>query len=276
MLDDGDGRHLGVELADELERCIRVVDVVVGEFLALQLTGSGDADLASIGYVKRRRLMCVLAVAQRLPEPAAEGSPLGRFGLEFCREPVADRRVIRGRARERLGREFFAKRQRRCAVVRRNFRKQTVVVLGLDDDRDALMVLCRCADHRRPADVDVLDALFVAGSLQNRRLEGIEIYDQQIDRRNRMLACGLVVLGVSADRQAARHARADAGSSRVRPSFPESQSTRKRPSRRDLPVFSAAAVPPVETISTPRSFKAVAKATSPVLSETERSALRMR
>ena len=39
--------------------------------------------------------------------------------------------------------------------------------------------------------------------------------------------------------------------------------------------LSAAAVPPVETMSTPRSFSAAAKSTSPVLSETERRARRM-
>ena len=39
--------------------------------------------------------------------------------------------------------------------------------------------------------------------------------------------------------------------------------------------LSAAAVPPVETISTPRSLRAVAKETSPVLSDTERSARRI-
>ena len=83
MLDDGDGRRPGVEFANELERRVRVVDVVVGEFLALQLIGRRDAGLAAVRNIERRRLMRVLAVAQRLPEPAAEGPPLGRFGLEL-------------------------------------------------------------------------------------------------------------------------------------------------------------------------------------------------
>ncbi len=152
--------------------------------------------------------MRILAVAQRLPEPAAEGPPLGCFGLELCREPVADRRVIGSRTRERLGREFFAKCQRRRAVVRGDFRKQALVILDLDDDRDALMVLRGRPDHRRPADVDVLDTRVVTGPLQHRRLERIEIHDQKIDRRDSVLAGGLVVLGVATDgQQPAMHAR---------------------------------------------------------------------
>ena len=68
----------GIEFRNELERRVRVVDVVVGEFLALQLLRVRDARTAPIGNVERRRLMRVLAVAQSLTKPTAEGTPLGR------------------------------------------------------------------------------------------------------------------------------------------------------------------------------------------------------
>ncbi len=48
VLDDRDRRGAGrVELADQLEGRVGVVDVVVGELLALQLPGGGDARAAS-------------------------------------------------------------------------------------------------------------------------------------------------------------------------------------------------------------------------------------
>src|SRR5690606_2677270 len=44
MLDDGDGgRFGGVEFADQFEGGIGIVDIVVGERLALHLVGGGDA-----------------------------------------------------------------------------------------------------------------------------------------------------------------------------------------------------------------------------------------
>ncbi len=41
--DDAGGRALGLELGDAFERRVGVVDVVVGELLALQLPRGGDA-----------------------------------------------------------------------------------------------------------------------------------------------------------------------------------------------------------------------------------------
>ena len=44
MLDDGDrGRARGIELADQLEGGVGIVDVVVGQLLALKLASGGDA-----------------------------------------------------------------------------------------------------------------------------------------------------------------------------------------------------------------------------------------
>ena len=70
------------------------------------------------------------------------------------------------------------------------------------------MVLRRAADERRAADVDVLDALVVAGAFGDRRLERVEIDDQEIDRRDAVLGRLRVVLRVAAHgEQTAVHLR---------------------------------------------------------------------
>ncbi len=67
MLDDGDrGRALGIEFGDQFEGGVGVADVVVREFLALQLARPRDAIPALRRQIESRFLMRVLAVAQRL------------------------------------------------------------------------------------------------------------------------------------------------------------------------------------------------------------------
>ena len=77
------------------------------------------------------------------------------------------------------------------------------IVPGVHHHGDACVVLGGGADHGRPADVDILDAVGERGALRHRRLERIEVDHQQIDRRDAMLLCGRVVLGVAANRQQA-------------------------------------------------------------------------
>ena len=77
------------------------------------------------------------------------------------------------------------------------------VVVRIDDHRDAGVVLGGRADHRRPADVDVLDAVGERGALRHGRLERIEIDHQQIDGRDAVRVCSGRVLGIVADGQKA-------------------------------------------------------------------------
>ena len=63
------------------------------------------------------------------------------------------------------------------------------------------MVLGGGADHRRAADVDVLDAVVVAGALRHRRLERIEVDHQEIDRPDAVRRHRRRVFLVVADRQ---------------------------------------------------------------------------
>ena len=68
------------------------------------------------------------------------------------------------------------------------------------------MVLRGCADHRRTADVDILDAVFVTGAFVDGRFERVEVDDEQVDRRDAMRLHRVGMFLVAADReQAAMH-----------------------------------------------------------------------
>ena len=80
VLDDGDrGGAPGIELGDAFVGRVGVVDVVVGELLALHLPRGGDAGPLLGRAIERRALVRVLAVAQRLGELAAEGAERRRI-----------------------------------------------------------------------------------------------------------------------------------------------------------------------------------------------------
>ena len=91
MLDDGAGRGARrIELGDAFVSRVGIVDVVVGELLALHLARGGDAEALIRRAIERRRLVRVLAVAQRLDQPAAEGAIVGRGIVELrCANQLA-------------------------------------------------------------------------------------------------------------------------------------------------------------------------------------------
>ena len=101
--DDAGGGARRVELADAFIGRVGVVDIVVGQFFALQLPRGGDAGPLVGRAIESGGLMRVLAIAQRLDQPAAERAEIRRVVLEFSREPVRDRSVIGGGARIGLG-----------------------------------------------------------------------------------------------------------------------------------------------------------------------------
>ena len=70
---DNDGSGLG-EFLDEFESAVQVDEVVIAEFLAVQLLGGGGAGLIDLGFlVEGGRLVGVLAVAETLDLAVAEG-----------------------------------------------------------------------------------------------------------------------------------------------------------------------------------------------------------
>jgi hypothetical protein len=101
---------------------------------------------------------------------------------------IADRGVVvrdpvEGGDREREPRRLADR------AVRPQLVEQGRVLRGVGDDRDRLPVLRGRAHHRRPADVDVLDRVVErAAGARDGRLERIEVDDQDVDRRDAVLA----------------------------------------------------------------------------------------
>ncbi len=79
--------------------------------------------------------------------------------------------------------------------------EQQRIVGRLDDDGDIGVVLRRGADHCRPADIDILDAIVEVGAARGRPLERIEIDHHKIDRLDVVGAHRLHMGGVVADRE---------------------------------------------------------------------------
>jgi hypothetical protein len=201
---DHDRGRLG-ELEREAERRIEIENVIVRQLLAAEHLGRGDRRAprccrwqrrARIG-VERGALVGVLAVAQLVEPPPRYAERVGqlaarRDGLARGRRGVVDRRQIRrdrGIVRRGVGecgaRQREPLRRRQPAAAQRL--ADPAVVRRIDHDGDALVVLGGRAQHRRAADVDVLDRLVERGlGSRDRRLERIQVDDEQIDRRDRM------------------------------------------------------------------------------------------
>ena len=172
----------------------------------MQLSCGGDAGAPLGCAIECRRLMRVLAVAQRLDEMAADGT-VGRSGLcELIREPVGDRGVVGAGAGVGLGCELAAQRQRGRTVMLRELGQHDGVVAWFDHHSDVVVILGRRADHGGAADVDILDAGFEIGIARDRGLERVEIDHEEIDRPNAVCAHrGGVIVIVADGEQPAMH-----------------------------------------------------------------------
>jgi hypothetical protein len=200
VLDDhAGGGAAGVELGHAFVGRVGVVDVVVGELLALHLPSGRDAKAPLGAPIERRRLMRVLAVAQRLREPSAEGTIRGRRIVQLPGEPVRDRGVIGCGARIGLRGEPATEAEGGAARPQRV--EQRRVILRVHDDRDIVVVLGRSTDHGGPADVDILDAILEACTLRDGGLERVEVHHQKIDRLDAVRRHRARVFGIGADRQ---------------------------------------------------------------------------
>ena len=168
----------------------------------MDLGDLGEHVAAGAGLrVERRALVRVLSVGEVEHLLVGEGEVLGEV-LVGGREPAADRGVVAGGLGEGLVRQPVPGGGRDLTAGLLELGADRVVGLRLDDDGDALVVLGGGADHRRPADVDVLDRVvvldFVAG---DRLLEGVEVDADQVDRLDPLALERRHVLGVGAPRQ---------------------------------------------------------------------------
>ncbi len=204
VLDDRAGRALfGRELGNQLEGRIRIIDVVVGELLALKQGGGGNARTLVAGDVEAGALVRVFAVAHGFLQHAADAAIVRHVDRQRLGEPVGDHRVIGRRARKGLGGELLAQRVGGLAVVGLQRLEQDRIVGRVGEDRDIGVVLGRGADHGRAANVDVFDRGRIVAAGGAHFLERVEVDDGKIDRLDAVGAHGLDMLGIVADGQQA-------------------------------------------------------------------------
>ena len=84
------------------------------------------------------------------------------------------------------------------AAPRLDRRGDLVVAMRRHDDTDPLVILGGGSDHGRSPDIDLLDRRFMAPSACDRLLEGIQVGNHQLERRNALVVEFLEVLGGTA------------------------------------------------------------------------------
>ena len=189
-----------VELAHDAERGVGVLNVVVRQLLAVELPGEGQrigrpAPLA----VELRALVGVLAVTQRLHEVEFQEQLLVEPRLRT--HVRGDHRVVLGRMGVGFGRELQTRRLLGIAAGA-DLREDLPVVRRIAHHRHVGPVLGRRTQHRRSADVDVLDGvLHLHAGFGDRLPEGIEVHAHQVDEADAVLLQGLQVLRIVAARQ---------------------------------------------------------------------------
>ena len=196
MLDDH--APWAVEVAADDPRRVEVEHVVERQRLSVQLRHPREHVRARAGlHIERGALVWVLAVGEvELLLPRRD--PVLRHLLVAPAEPAADRRVVSRRGGKRLVGEPVPRRGRQLAGLL-ELGQDGVVAGRLHHDGHEPVVLRRRADHRRPADVDVLDRLVLGHvAARDRALERIEVHADEVDRLDRALAQRLGVVGVVA------------------------------------------------------------------------------
>ena len=202
MFEDGQRRRVLAELADERGRGGEVENVVVGKFLPVQLF-EVVVELA----VERRRLVRIFAVAQRLRQRRENierrWQAGGRRRLEFFLQMRGNGAVISRGAGKNFRRQFAAQFQR-CVAAPGNLFRNLRVIKRVHHHRHAVMIFRRAAQHRRPADINVLNRIVQAHvRLGDGLLERIKIHHDEINRLNAMCADGGFVRLVAANEQQA-------------------------------------------------------------------------
>lgn len=160
---------------------LRVDVVVVRHLLAVQLFRVGEATIA-VG-VQRRGLVRVLAVAKHVRALEGRAQEVGEDRIVGGRvgggEPGGDGHVVRGGVLEGLGGEPLAGGQIEAALLDRI--EDIRVPRGAGHDRDGGVVLGGGADHRRAADVDLLDTLVGRGARGDGLPERVEVDDHEAE-----------------------------------------------------------------------------------------------
>jgi hypothetical protein len=191
-----------LELGEQQPPGVKVEQVVERDLLAAELGDHREHVRAGPDLlVVRGPLVRVLAVGQleHLLERAHEQR---REVLALLLEPAGDRGVVPRGVGERLGRQPLARARRQVPAGLAQLVEHRVVALRADDRRRERVILGGRADHRRAADVDVLDHLGVEhATARGGPLERIEVDHDEIDVFDVVLLGLARVLGVVADRE---------------------------------------------------------------------------
>ena len=202
------------ESLDAFPRRIRIGDVVVGQFLALQLPVIAEcARYGTQVAIKRCLLVWIFAVTQILELGEAHVDLFGECAGSAVdvggRQIITDCAIIGGSVRKGFPRQAETRLDADRAIGGLHLGDQRGIVGRIRDDGHILPVFRRRAHHRRAADVDVLDSLFQrASGLCYGLRERIKIDDHEVDDRNVGMRHGLHVLGqVAARKNAGVHFR---------------------------------------------------------------------
>ena len=161
------------ELADQTHGRVDVEEVVVRDFLAVELLEQ-PVQIA----VERGGLMRVLTVAQRR---APGQTQLERVDLLLTVEITEDGRVVVRADVERMGRETAALLERRRAMLRVDDFEEFGVLVDRRYDHDVLEIFRCGADQRDASDVDLLDDVLLGRARSDGLLERIEVDDHRVD-----------------------------------------------------------------------------------------------
>ena len=205
VLDDHTGWLL--KALDAFPRRIRVGNVVVGQFLALQLGGRDERTRRGVEVaVKRCRLMGVLTVTQVLQfDETAIGLPRKLAALATVqvvgREVVADGGIVVADAVECRHRQGEAGGLTGGALLTQ-FTQHAFVLRGVGQHGHVLPVLGGTAHHGWATDIDVFNGVFEgAVGVGHRGLERIQVDDEQVNGANAIRLQRLHVLGHVTARQ---------------------------------------------------------------------------
>ena len=182
--------RLAGKIADDVQRRIRILYIVVRHLLALDLPREGQRiRLRLLRRIEIRLLVRVLAIAQGLLQVVFQEKFLRQAGLGA--HITRNHRIVLGRMRVSLGRERQARLRRRVAA-RTDLVENLFVIGRIAHHGNVAPVLGSAAQHRRTADVDVLDGVFHGHArLRDGSGERIEVDAHQVDEFNTVFLQGL-------------------------------------------------------------------------------------
>jgi len=128
----------GFELGDAFISRVGIVDVVIGQFLALQLPRGGDAGAPVGRTIECGSLMRVLAIAERLNQPSTESAKSGAAVLSSRANQFESPHRRRG-AGVGFGGETPPQRKPGCALMGRELVEHGLIVRRFDDHRDVVV-----------------------------------------------------------------------------------------------------------------------------------------